>query len=468
MPIRVIVGFLFVTAFSIYAYRNYFVSLCALLVFTAFFKHPDMPRGVMGIPGLEFWNVLLANVTLAWLMHRRHEGLVWDLPRGVKVALWLYLSVVGISFLRMLIDPTQYYRGTTTNIILDYLISPMKFLLPALILFDSARTPERMKLAMAAIMLGYFFLSLQVVRYMGLHVYSGEELNKRGAKILQNAVGYDRVDVAMMLAGSVWAMVAFARVIEQKWKKLAVLGAAGFILFAETLTGGRGGYAACGVIGLIMCVVRWRKILPVLPVLAVIVLVVLPGMRERILHGFDKQSGNIVVEQNHSEITSGRSIIWPYVIKKIEAAPIIGYGRDAMARTGLADWIYTVLGEEFGHPHNAYLEILLDDGIIGFLCIVPLYLICMKKSLGLFHDRTDVLYEAAGGIAFALLLALFLTAFGAQTLYPREDVIWMWGAIGIALRVWMQREEAQELEAEAEEEPEYADGMFSHQAAKSV
>src|ERR1700753_4139866 len=107
MPIRVIVGFLFVTAFSIYAYRNYFVSLCALLVFTAFFKHPDMPRSVMGIPGLELWNVLMVNVVLAWLLHRRREGATWDVPRGVKIGVILYCCVITVSFLRMLADPSQ-------------------------------------------------------------------------------------------------------------------------------------------------------------------------------------------------------------------------------------------------------------------------------------------------------------------------------------------------------------------------
>src|SRR6185312_4570824 len=265
MSIRVLVGILFVVGFSIYAYRNYFTSLCALLFFTAVFKHPDMPRSVLGIPGLELWNVLLVNVTLAWLVQRRQEGLEWDVPRALKIAARFYLAVLFIAFLRMFIDPTHYYPFTRLEMSLDYIISPVKFLVPALILYDSARTRERATWAMTAIMVGYFFLSLQVVRYMGLHVYSGEELNKRGAKIIQNAVGYDRVDVAMMLAGSAWAMIALSRIAKTKWQWLLAWGGAAFILTSETLTGGRSGYLACGLVGLILCLLRWRKYLPLIP-----------------------------------------------------------------------------------------------------------------------------------------------------------------------------------------------------------
>ena len=461
MSLRVIFGFLFVVAFSIYAWRNYFPSLCALLVFTAFFKHPDMPRSIAGIPGLEFWNFLFVNVTLAWLSQRKHEGLTWDLPRAVKLGFVLYCCVIVISFLRMYIDPTNYYQGTRTNIALDFLVGPLKFLVPAAILYDSTRSRDRAVWAMAAIMLGYFLLSLQVIRYMGLHVYSGEELNKHGAKILQHSIGYDRVDMAMMLAGAVWAMIALSRIAITRWQWAACWGAAGFILLAETLTGGRSGYIACGVVGLLLCLIRWRKYLPLIPLAGIIAIVAFPGIRERMLHGFNQQSGNIIVEEDESEITSGRTTIWPYVIKKIHQSPWVGYGRAAMIRTGLSDWLQSELGEVFGHPHNAYLEILFDDGIVGFICIVPVYFLCFKKSLSLFKDRGDSIYEAAGGIACALLLALFLTGLGAQTLYPREDVILMWGAVAIALRIWVHREMINEAQFAEVEEPEFESGILN-------
>jgi len=149
------------------------------------------------------------------------------------------------------------------------------------------------------------------------------------------------------------------------------------------------------------------------------------------------------VHEDESEITSGRNLVWPAVIAKIKQAPLIGYGRQAMVRTGLSTWARDELGDEFEHPHEAYFEMLLDNGVIGFLAIVPLFYIALKRSAGLFLDRTEPLYEAVGGAALALLLALLFASFGAQTLYPREGVVGMWAAIGVALRLSVDREHRQ-------------------------
>jgi O-antigen ligase len=99
------------------------------------------------------------------------------------------------------------------------------------------------------------------------------------------------------------------------------------------------------------------------------------------------------------------------------------------------------LREIFNHPHNAYLEMLFDNGIFGLLCVLPIYLIFLRKCISLFRDRQDVLLTAAGGVGLALVLALLVAGVGAQTLYPREGVLGMWAALGVALRVWVEREQ---------------------------
>jgi O-antigen ligase len=98
------------------------------------------------------------------------------------------------------------------------------------------------------------------------------------------------------------------------------------------------------------------------------------------------------------------------------------------------------LREEFGHPHNAYLEMLLDNGIIGFVCVIPIYLMLLTRCISLFRDKEDLLVSATGGVALSLLLGLLVASVGAQTLYPREGVLGMWAALGVALRVWVARE----------------------------
>ncbi len=138
------------------------------------------------------------------------------------------------------------------------------------------------------------------------------------------------------------------------------------------------------------------------------------------------QQGNIVVERDDYEITSGRTIAWPYVLKKICDSPLVGFGREAMVTTGISDFLMAEYGESFPHPHNAYLEVLLDSGLIGFLLLASFYLVIIRHAFHLFLDRSDPLCSAAGGIACALVLALLVGSLGGQTFYPREGAVGMW------------------------------------------
>ena len=451
--LRVLFCFILVLGFSCYAYRNWFVSLCAAITLMAFMKHPDMPHSVAGIPGGNLWNILIVNVLIGWWRQRPYENPT-PVPRSFKIALALYFAVIFVSFLRFYINPTTFYVGNREDIVLNYLVNSVRFLIPAILLFDGCSNPNRVKGALGVIVLLYFLLAIQVMRYMGFHPdLSGSELSGRAGKVIQRSVGYDRVDMSMMLSGAAWAAIAFSNLVEGKLFRWGVRGAALVIVLAQAMTGGRMGYITWFVVGLILCMVRWRRILPLVPIGAMLILTLVPSVAERMFTGFGGEQDGIVAHQNDFAITSGRNTIWPLVIDKINENPIFGYGRQAMITTGLAAYIAEKLNDSFPHPHEAYLEILLDDGILGLLCIVPIYFIALKRSIGLFLDRSEKEYEAAGGAALALVLALLVASFGAQTLYPREGVIGMWAAIGVALRVSVNRERKQwgEDEETAEE-----------------
>src|SRR5687768_14896168 len=104
MSIRVALCFLFVIGFSIYAWRNWFISLCASICLMAVLEHPDMPKGIGGIQGLNPWNFLMANVLFAWMRGRRYEGLVWDLPTYIRGLGLVYLFVIVVAFVRLFFD----------------------------------------------------------------------------------------------------------------------------------------------------------------------------------------------------------------------------------------------------------------------------------------------------------------------------------------------------------------------------
>ncbi len=157
------------------------------------------------------------------------------------------------------------------------------------------------------------------------------------------------------------------------------------------------------------------------------------------LQGFDRANAAGDAYVDTYEVTSGRNLVWPYVIEKIQERPTWGFGREAMSRVGLVQFLWAHYRESFPHPHNAYLEMLLDNGLVGFAIVIPFYLVVLFHSIRLFLDKRSPLSSAAGGVAAALVLALLVASMGSQTFYPREGAVGMWAAIGLMLRVCLER-----------------------------
>jgi len=440
---RVYALYIIVALLSMYAYRDWFKSLCGLILLMAVIEHPDMPKTILGIQGLNPWNVLLANVVLAWFLSRRREGLTWDMPRYLNVMLMLYLLVMLVSTGRMLCDRTNMDDYTFASLISENVVNTIKWLIPALLIFDGCRTKKRLYWVVGATLAVYLLLALQVVRWVPpSSVVSGAELTARSRKIIMNEVGYHAVNMSMMLAGASWAVLAASFLARKKKIKLLIIAAALVIAYGQALTAGRMGYVTWGMVGLILCTMRWRKLLLLMPVFVVLVVVALPGVSERMVEGFGESTVGGGSTNDDYQVTSGRTIAWPYVIDKIAEAPVFGYGKLAMKRTGISDHLFYELGESFPHPHNAYLQWLLDNGLVGFLLVMPFFAVTAYQAGRLFLDKTHPAYVAVGGVALSLLLAQLIASLGSQTFYPREGAVGMWIAMALVLRVVAWREQS--------------------------
>jgi O-antigen ligase len=403
-------------------------------------EHPDMPKSIGGIQGMNLWNVLIANVVFGWLINRPAVVLVSDAPGWLKLGLAAYVCMLTVSYVRLALDPSNLDDYSFLSGFSEYWVNSIKFLVPGVLLFDGARDPRRMQMALASVLGIYFLLAVQVIRWMPLsYIASGDDLSARASKLLENEIGYNRVTLSMLLAGASWAIVAALPLVQRNLSKLAILGAAAIVVFGQALTGGRTGYLCWGVVGLSPCVARWRKLLPLLPLGALSVILLVPAVKDRILMGMGTTEGNVVIAGDTGEMTSGRTKIWPHVIDQIGESPLIGHGRLAMRRTGLTEWLIAQMNENFAHPHNAYLEQLLDNGLIGLLIVAPLLLAILYHAFRDFVQRESALHAAIGGAAVAMLLALLIGAFGGQTFYPREGYVGMWALIGLAMRAAVER-----------------------------
>jgi len=440
MSIRITILWLLIVALGLYAWKDWFKALCGLILLMAVIQHPDMPKSIMGIQGLNPWNVLMADILLAWAVTRRREGLVWDLPRHISMLLLLYLSVIIVGFIRMMADLARLEPYTTAGLISEYFVNCIKWVIPGLLLFDGCRTRTRLHLAVGCILSLYLLLALQVIKHIPASAaMSGESVDRVGRKICANDIGYSRVNLSMLLSGASWAMLATMPLMKRRWQQ--GLAFSGFIMvaYAQALTGGRMGYVTWGLVGLTMCLLRWRRLLLVAPLAPIMIAIAMPGVADRMLVGFGGTSAVGQTVTDDAEVTADRTLIWPYVIDKIMESPAVGYGREAMVRTGLRDEHPEL---SFPHPHNAYLECLLDSGLVGFILIMSFYALVVGTSTRLFLDRSSPLCALVGGMTLALTLALLFAALGSQTFYPREGAVGMWAAIGLTFRVSLARSRA--------------------------
>lgn len=436
-----------IAGLSVYAWRDWFKSLCGLIVLMAFLEHPDMPRSMFGIEGLNPWNALCFDIMLAWAASRGREGLRWDMPRHVNVLLLLYFGVVVVSFVRMIRDPTGLDAASTNALVNEALVNPLKFAIPGLLLFDGCRTRERFNLALVSLMALYVLLAVQVLRWVPFWV-DAAELERRSRKILRTEVGYYRVDLSTMLAGASWALFSIAELPRQQGRRLLAVAIGLMVVGAQALTAGRAGYIAWVVVGLVLCCLRWRRYLFLTPLVVAAVLWFVPGTMHRL---FPTESNDQILEDRAvDEITAGRALFWPLVIDKIGESPVVGYGRFAFIRTGISARIVDLgLEEAIGNPHSAYLELLLDSGWVGFILVMPFYLVVVFTAIRLFRDSRSTLFITTGGVASALVIAQLVASVSGQSFYPREGTVGMWCGIGLAFRMLIERNRAQARSREA-------------------
>jgi O-antigen ligase len=188
-----------------------------------------------------------------------------------------------------------------------------------------------------------------------------------------------------------------------------------------------------------------------MPVFVITVLFI-PGVSDRVNQGFSDDNRNYterLIESPYFEgtekdyalysITSGRSFAWPFVLDKIYQGPLIGYGCDSMVRTGLARELMLNYSESFRHPHNAYLQFLMDNGLLGSIPVMIFYVIILSYSTRLLRDTRYSLFVVTGGVTVSIITATMIGSLSSHSFYPEESSVGIWCVIGLMFRILVER-----------------------------
>ncbi len=164
--------------------------------------------------------------------------------------------------------------------------------------------------------------------------------------------------------------------------------------------------------------------------LAVAVLTLVPQFRERLFFGANPEFLGYVESFN----TAGRNKTWPLTFERALERPVLGWGPGS-SRLLVGELLsYKHTDAEY-HPHNEYLQVFHDMGIVGILCLVGSWgtLLWRQSRRWKQADRDGDPVLAARSLAALLgIMALMLTSLTDNTFHYAFAVLPAILLVGIA------------------------------------
>jgi O-antigen ligase len=107
---------------------------------------------------------------------------------------------------------------------------------------------------------------------------------------------------------------------------------------------------------------------------------------------------------NPDLFTTGRSSLWDYMIEEIKESPFWGHGANASE-----EFVFSVTWGTLTHPHNDWLRLLYDYGLVGTsafaFCLVAQVIHLLKRAKRTFGESRILLYAGASSfLPFVLLM----------------------------------------------------------------
>jgi O-antigen ligase len=420
------------------------VGVVLLVVLMPLSRSHLFPHAMFGITGLNPVNLLLAGTLGACLLQNLGAGkLRGFLPRPL---VWLYLApliaaaALGVRHVEDIV-PGFYLYGLiqfhdAAGYLRDMLFKPLLLVVFALLVAAAAARSAQPAAFLVPACLSVWVMAALVLGFVALSGAGLGQLAASGARGFLSPLGIHANDLGRLYV-SAYALLLFTWAAAGPGAPRALLAASiGLVVIALVLTFSRGALLGFMVVNVLF--LAWRrsgKVLLVGALLALAAPLLVPdAVFERLGTGFGEGA---------NAVSAGRiDGLWLPLLPEFLRSPLFGHGRASilwsdvmhLAETGEAGVIGTT------HPHNAYLETLLDMGLAGLALLGAYYLHVWRgfRALGAEPALEPRLAGFFQGAAVALVALLAVAVF-ASSLAPRAEQAYLWLAIGLMYGVRARR-----------------------------
>jgi hypothetical protein len=410
-------------------------ALACLIVISPFAGTAYLRDSLLGVPGFKPLQILaLLIIVVSALNYAKAE----------KTPKWVVYSILGIvglftvSVLRSLqyldLYNQHYYlkaRLSSTGYVLSEYVKPIIFFIPFVVIVKFANTKEKLETVYKIVYATLIALSAYLLyTYMSGVADSRLELEDV-TDFYSTYFGLHRNDLAnFYVIGLPIALgrLFYNRKIHDIVFNVIIISAIG-ILFSRT--------AYITTILSIMLFLVLTKRINVLPMVLIGTVVILIGVSgaimERATKGAEHKNKDINV------ILAGRlNSIWVPLAAEYVKSPkdlAVGKGRYAILSSDAKKRGLILKG--IAHPHNMYLEMIMDSGVIGLAFFVflfyKIFASALKKS---FHVKDDRLKEFLH--ANVISAVCFLAAgFSGRSFFPKHDNILIWVILGCTVSIYI-------------------------------
>jgi O-antigen ligase len=383
-----------------------FVTVASLLSF--FLAQAGRHRPVAHLPR-ALWLCLVLPATWGILIAWPH------IPEGVR-------NYPALADAHSAFDPGAYMVARYLKPLFYYL--SFAFLLANAV--RDSRQPDRFVSLLAASAM----LPAAAVFYT-VATYPGSLLDVSRDREFMAPRGLHANEFGMLLALATGPMLFTLGMARSRWGRMLSLISFMVVVSALLLTFSRGGLFAflIVVMGYLLHHKRIKVFLVGMAVVGLVLLAAPASMKERFGTGFRAGALSDASDVDKDELTAGRVHGWVQLAPEVLDSLWLGRG------LGSTQWSTAVAMGQYkaNHPHNIYLEILMDTGVLGLCAMAWLHTGYLRrfKALSTASSMSPTLQAFFMGAHYAMLGMLAMAATTAYFM-PNSAQVYFWFALGLA------------------------------------